>query len=486
MLLRKLVEALPCARVKGALDRPIVRVCSDSRLVEPGSIFVALSRGQIQDRHQFINDALSRGAAAIVSEREVACNVTTIVVRDCRIALSQVARTFYNDPADELINVGVTGTNGKTTTAFLTRALLSRCGIPCGYLGTLGYSTDKTTKKIPNTTPEADLLQACLRDFVADGMRAASLEVSSHGLALHRVDGIPFNVAIGTNLTRDHLDFHGDFSAYCEAKAALFTGLSSDAYAVLNADDPHVEAWGDITDAKVITYGMHAQADWQALTVDMMPQGMVIGARTPVGDIEVKAPMLGQFNCYNILASLAAAHSLGIEVERLTAAMVSVESVPGRFESLDEGQEFTLLVDYAHTPDALNNVLKAARTLTEGKLICVFGCGGDRDRGKRPEMGCVAGKWADTLWVTSDNPRSEDPLSIIAEIVDAVPSNTVCETEANRASAIEAALRAASPGDCVVIAGKGHEAEQILNDRVIPFDDRSVARAILQAMKCAN
>ena len=217
-----------------------------------------------------------------------------------------------------------------------------------------------------------------------------------------------------------------------------------------------------------------------------MPQGMVIEAHTPLGDIEVKAPMLGQFNCYNILASLAAAHSLGIEVERLTAEMVSVESVPGRFESLDEGQEFTVLVDYAHTPDALNNVLKAAKTLTEGKLICVFGCGAIGIGVSGQKWGGVAGKWADILWVTSDNPRSEDPLSIISEIVEAVPPNTVCETETNRASAIEAALRVASPRDCVVIAGKGHEAEQILNDRVIPFDDRSVARAILQAMKCAN
>ena len=486
MLLSKLVEALPNARVEGPLDKPVARICSDSRLVEPGSVFVALNGGQIQDRHQFVDDALARGAVAIISQREVACEVTSIVVPDARIALSQVARTFFDAPADELINVGVTGTNGKTTTAFLTRALLDRCGIPCGYLGTLGYTVHGDLRKLPNTTPEADLLQSCLRDFVAQGMRAASLEVSSHGLALNRVRGISFKVAIGTNLTRDHLDFHGDFSAYREAKAALFTHLPSDAFAVLNSDDPHVKDWGDLTDAEVITYGMNAQADWQVRAVDATPQGMALHAYTPVGQLEVRTPLLGQFNCYNILASMAAAHALGIEVEKLSGEVVAVESVPGRFESLDEGQEFAVFVDYAHTPDALDNVLKTARSLTNGKLICVFGCGGDRDRGKRPEMGRVAGKWADLLWVTSDNPRSEDPDSIIKNIVKAVPANVVCATDANRASAIEAALHGASPGDCVVIAGKGHEVEQELNDRVIHFDDRLVARAVLQAMKCAN
>ena len=231
---------------------------------------------------------------------------------------------------------------------------------------------------------------------------------------------------------------------------------------------------------------MNAQADWQVRAVDATPQGMALHAYTPVGQLEVRTPLLGQFNCYNILASMAAAHALGIEVEKLSGEVAAVESVPGRFESLDEGQEFAVLVDYAHTPDALDNVLKTARSLTNGKLICVFGCGGDRDRGKRPEMGRAAGKWADLLWVTSDNPRSEDPDSIIEHIVKAVPANVVCATDTNRASAIEAALHGASPGDCVVIAGKGHEVEQELNDRVIPFDDRLVARAVLQAMKCAN
>ncbi len=486
MLLAELLAELPEARIYGQVEGRVRTICCDSRAVQSGDLFVALSEGQQQDRHEFVGDALQRGAVAVVVEKTVGCMGTQIVVDDCRRALPRLARRFYGAPDESLVNIGVTGTNGKTTTAFLMKALLNRCDMPCGYIGTLGYTADGVLQKGVNTTPEADVLQRYLRAFVDAGMQAAALEVSSHGLALRRVEGIPFRVAVGTNLTRDHLDFHGDYAAYSRAKARLFSGLDQSAYAVLNADDPQVVSWAQDTAANVVTYGLGQSADWRAEDISLGRGGTHMRVVYPEGTLDVETPLRGEFNCYNLLAVLASAYSLGFNVQHIGPQLARLDEVPGRFESLREGQPFSVVVDYAHTPDALENVLRTARQLTQGKLICVFGCGGDRDRGKREPMGRIAGEWADTVWVTSDNPRGEDPLSIIRATAEAIPHGVDCRCEVDRGQAIERALRDAMPGDVVLIAGKGHEGEQIIGDRVIPFDDRAVARSILHELKRAN
>lgn len=481
-----MLEALPEAVVTGPVDGVVGKLCSDSRLVEKGDVFVALRGGQQQDRHRFVDDALGRGASAVVVEEEIQCSATRIVVASCRAALPRMARQFYGAPGDSMLNIGVTGTNGKTTTAYVLSALLRAAGVPCGYLGTLGCGGDEPLEKMPNTTPEADVLQRCLRRLVDEGMRAAALEVSSHGLALQRVDGIDFNVAIFTNITRDHLDFHGDFPSYLAAKSLLFEGLKSDAFALLNGDDPHAADLAERTDAQVVRYGLSEDADWHPLAVDMRCDGMKMQIASPGGPFFVETALTGRFNCYNVTAALAAAALLGIERQALCDGLRSIRGVPGRFESLREGQDFSVIVDYAHTPDALERALQSARPLTDGRLWCVFGCGGDRDRGKRALMGRAAAQWADRIVLTSDNPRSEDPDAILDEIAVGIPGGLVFEREVNRGIAIEHSLRAAGPGDVVLIAGKGHESEQILSDRVVSFDDRDVARSILRSLGKAN
>ncbi len=486
MRLRELLDVLPDAAVAGPIDGLVGKVCSDSRLVERGDVFVALRGGQQQDRHRFIDDAIGRGAAAVVVEEEVPCSATRIVVASCRAALPRIARRLFGAPSDSLLNIGVTGTNGKTTTAYIVSALLRAAGMPCGYLGTLGCGGDGPLEKMANTTPEADVLQGALRRLVDEGMRAVSLEVSSHGLALQRVDGIDFHVAIFTNITRDHLDYHGDFSSYLAAKSLLFEGLKSEAFALLNADDPHAADLAKRTDAQVVRYGLSDAADWYPVAVDMRCDGMKMQVASPFGTFCVQTSLTGRFNCYNVTAALAAASLVGVDKQALCDGLASIEGVPGRFELLHEGQEFTVIVDYAHTPDALERALQSARPLTDGKVLCVFGCGGDRDRGKRALMGRVAAQWADGIWLTSDNPRSEDPEAILDEIALGMPNEEKCEREVDRYRAIDHALRTAGPGDVVLIAGKGHESEQILSDRVISFDDRDVARSILKSLERAN
>ena len=486
MELKYLLEELPGARVDGNREIDLERIHCDSRCVEEGDLFVAVRGGQERDRHLFVGDAVARGARVVVVEEEVDCGgATRVQVADCRSALARLAARFYAFPGRATLNVGITGTNGKTTTALLLRSALEAAGLPCGYLGTLGCWIDGELNKVDNTTPEAAELHRLLRSMVDAGKRAVVLEVSSHGLALKRVEGIPFRTAVFTNLTRDHLDFHGTWDKYFAAKARLFEELPEEGIAVINGDDPMATALAQRTRARVVTYGYGHAAEVRLQQAEPGPLGTRLHVATPAGPIDVDARLTGSFNGYNVLAALAAGLALALDPEALCRGIAALECVPGRFERIRAGQDFEVLVDYAHTPDALERVLNAARELGSQRLICVFGCGGDRDRGKRAQMGQVVGELADLTVLTSDNPRSEAPERILADIADGLPRGSDFRSEIDRERAIATALNEACSGDIVVIAGKGHETEQELANSVISFDDREVARRALRLL-CAG
>lgn len=487
MELKYLLEELPDAHVDGDREVDLTRIHCDSRRIEVGDLFVAIRGGQERDRHLFVGDAVARGARAVVVEEEVDCGQATRVrVGDCRTAVARLAARFYAFPANEMSNIGITGTNGKTTTAFLLRSILEAAGLPCGYLGTLGCWIDRVLEPVDNTTPEATELHRLLRSMVDAGKRAAVLEVSSHGLALKRVEGIPFCAAVFTNLTRDHLDFHGTWDRYFTAKARLFEDLAEDGVAVINLDDPMAAKLIERTRGRVFTYGYNQAAQVRFQQTEPGPLGTSLHFDTPLGPIAVEAYLTGSFNCYNVMAALATGLALELDPVAVCRGIAALENVPGRFERIAAGQGFEVIVDYAHTPDALERVLQAARELGPKRLICVFGCGGDRDRGKRALMGAVAGEFADLIVLTSDNPRSEEPEQIIADIAAGVPQSSESRCEVDREQAIITTLAEAQNGDILVIAGKGHESTQELADRVISFDDREVARRALKLLQASE
>ena len=471
----------------------------DSRRVEPGALFFCVP-GERSDGHDHAAQAVRAGAGGLVVERPLDLGVPEVRVRSVRAAMGPIAARFYGDPSGTLEVVGVTGTNGKTTTAFLVRALLEAGGLQCGLLGTVksvvgGEEHPDRSRETPasdghlhvgqRTTPEAIDLQAALRAMLDGGDRACAMEVSSHALELGRASGVRFAAAIFTNLTQDHLDFHGTMEAYFQSKRRLFVPTEL-GVSVVNLDDPHGRRLAAELPAAV-TFAIERDADYRASDLRVGFDGCRCSLRTPAGERALSLPLPGRFNVANALGALAAAHSLGVDLDTLVGALERGVRVPGRFERVEEGQRFAVLVDYAHTPDSLENVLRAARELTEGRVICVFGAGGDRDRGKRPLMGEIAARLAEVAIVTSDNPRSEDPEAIIAEILKgaararAVGAPAVV-TLVDRRAAIGRAVAAARPGDVVVIAGKGHEQGQELADGVkVPFDDVTVAREALRA-----
>ena len=513
----------------------------DSRKVLPGTLFFCVP-GLRSDGHDFAAEAVQAGAVALVVERPLRLGVPEVVVESARAAMAPVAARFYGDPARELRVVGVTGTNGKTTTAYLVRALLEATGEQCGLLGTVKSVIGGRERPVARTTPEAIDLQAELRAMLDGGDRACAMEVSSHALELGRAEEIPFAAAVFTNLTQDHLDFHASMEEYFQAKRALFVhdrvALSADGsrgalagspaappgVCVVNVGDPYGRRLAAEIEG-VRTFAVDAPADYSATELRGELDGCRFTLDTPEGRREVALPMPGRFNVANALGALGAVHALGGELEALIAALQRGVRVPGRFEPVEEGQEFAVLVDYAHTPDSLENVLRAARELAEsgartlkgtphlggqageeGRVLCVFGAGGDRDRGKRPLMGATAARLADVVIVTSDNPRSEDPERIIEEVMDGVvaaagevaanpdtvghraadgdrvPAAARVRSLVDRRAAIEEAIAAARRGDVVVIAGKGHEQGQELADgRKVPFDDVAVARTVLRA-----
>jgi UDP-N-acetylmuramoyl-L-alanyl-D-glutamate--2,6-diaminopimelate ligase len=469
----------------GARDVEIAGLAYDARAVEPGTLFFCVP-GFTRDGHDFAPEAIARGAVALVVQRPLHMNVPEIRVPSVRAAMAPAAAAFYGDPTARLTTIGVTGTNGKTTTAFLVHALLEADGRQTGLLGTVKSVIGGAERPVERTTPEAIDLQRTFREMLEDGDVACSMEVSSHALELHRADAIRFAVAIFTNLTQDHLDFHGTMEEYYAAKRRLFEAGRAQR-AVINIDDPYGARLAAGTPGAV-TFAVEREATYRATEVWTSLGGSQFSVHEPMGAVELRSPLRGRFNVYNVLGAYAAVRALGVSAETSQAAIETAGYVPGRFEPVDAGQDFVVLVDYAHTPDSLENVLRAARGLLAdapsdraGRLHVVFGCGGDRDRGKRPLMGEIGRRLADRVIVTSDNPRSEDPEAIIEEIL--VGSGPDVEHDADRRRAIATAIAGARPGDVVVIAGKGHEQGQEFEEgRKIPFDDVTVAREALDGV----
>jgi UDP-N-acetylmuramoyl-L-alanyl-D-glutamate--2,6-diaminopimelate ligase len=492
------IEALRARCVPPSADRvEIGSLAYDSRQVVPGALFFCVS-GLQSDGHDFAGQAVERGAAALVVERSLGLGVPEIQVESARAAMGPIASRFYGEPTERLRVVGVTGTNGKTTTAYLLRALFEAAGERCGLLGTIKSVIAGQERAAVRTTPEAIDLQADFRAMLDRGDRACAMEVSSHALALGRADSIRFAAAIFTNLTQDHLDFHDTMEDYFQAKRLLFVphgeGAAPPKVRVLNVGDSYGQRLAGEIDGALVTFAVEAQADYSAWAVRSDFGGSRFRLRTPEGERSLALPLPGGFNVANALGALAAAHALGGELDTLVAALEQGVRVPGRFESIDEGQDFAVIVDYAHTPDSLENVLIAARELARqrgGRVLCVFGAGGDRDRGKRPLMGEAAARLSDVVLVTSDNPRSEDPGAIVAQIVQGVervrrsdePRGSDADAthvELDRRKAIALAVEQARAGDVLVIAGKGHEQGQEFADgRKLPFDDATVAREAL-------
>jgi UDP-N-acetylmuramoyl-L-alanyl-D-glutamate--2,6-diaminopimelate ligase len=463
---------------EGPEDVEVTALAFDNRVVTPGTLFFCVP-GFTRDGHDFAPDAVQRGAVALVVQRPLGLGIPEVLVDDVRAAMARAAARFHGDPTARLRVVGITGTNGKTTTAFLVRELLEAGGVRCGLMGTVKNMIGGVEREVVRTTPEAIALQAAFAEMLAAGDAACAMEVSSHALELRRADAIHFAVALFTNLTQDHLDFHDDMEAYFLAKRKLFEVAGGPL--VVNVDDPYGRRLAEEF-PRAQTYAIDAPADWRACDVASELTGSRFVADTPEGRFECRTPLPGRFNVLNALGALACARALGVGLDVATAALASAGRVPGRFEPVDEGQPFAVLVDYAHTPDSLENVLRAARELTGGRVICVFGAGGDRDRGKRPLMGEIAARLADVALVTSDNPRSEDPEAILDEIVAGAGASAF-EREADRRRAIARAVELAGPGDVVVIAGKGHEqGQEFAGGRKEPFDDRQVAAEALRAV----
>jgi UDP-N-acetylmuramoyl-L-alanyl-D-glutamate--2,6-diaminopimelate ligase len=490
-LLRALARTLPpsgrpeMVTDAAALEVECAGVTYDSRRVVPGSIFVAF-RGLKADGLAFVPQAVASGAAAVVSEHPVSApsRVPWVVVKNAREALALLAAEYYGDPSRQMQVVGITGTNGKTTTSYLLNAIFEAAHIRCGLMGTVTYRIGERAFDATRTTPEAPDVQGFMRQMVDAGCGACVMEVSSHALALHRVDGIRFSAGIFTNLTRDHLDFHGDMESYFTAKRRLFEMLPPESPAIINLDDPRGATLLDVA-ARPVTYAIVKAADVAPGPLSYSLTGLRFDVRTPQGTVGVRSRLVGRPNVYNILAAVAASTALGIPLEAIEQGLATLPGVPGRFEVVSTIEDdVTVVVDYAHTDDALRNLLETARSMAPHRVVTVFGAGGDRDRTKRPLMGMVAARLSDLVVITSDNPRTEDPLRIIEEVKrGAEPetrrSNAEVLSIPDRAEAIARAIRVATSGDVVLIAGKGHEKYQEINGRTQPFDDVAVAREAL-------
>ena len=451
----------------------------DVRAVEEGSLFFCIP-GMRADGHDFAAEAVQRGAVALVVERPLALDVPQLVVASARAAMAEAADIFFGEPTRELQLAGVTGTNGKTTTCFLVYEILAAAGRRPGLVGTVESRVGGKPRKLARTTPEAIDLQRLFREMLDAGDRSCVIEASSHAIELHRLDRARFTALAFTNLSQDHLDFHGTMEDYFAAKRRLFIS-GDETPAAINIDDAFgrrlaadLRALGQ---ENVFTFGRAPDADLRPDEIELGAEG----TRIRLGELELRSPLLGAFNAENLLTAAALARLLGVDDASIAAGIAALKGVPGRFELVDRGQPFTVVVDYAHTPDALSRVLTAARELARGKLICVFGCGGDRDREKRPLMGEIAAALSDVAIVTSDNPRSEEPQAIVGEILEGLERETV-EVELDRRAAIGQALAQAGEGDVVVIAGKGHEQGQEIGGRVLPFDDRVVAAELLEEL----
>jgi UDP-N-acetylmuramoyl-L-alanyl-D-glutamate--2,6-diaminopimelate ligase len=477
--LDRLSQAVHAERTINPARVEIADLAYDARRVTPGALFVCVP-GHKADGHDFAPDAVANGAAALIVERPLELPVPQLVVGDAREAMALVADTFFGNPTRELEVAAVTGTNGKTTTAFLLFSILAAAGRRPGLLGTIENRIGGERRAATRTTGEAIDLQRTFREMLDAGDRSVALEATSHGSTLKRLLGVRFGVLVFTNLSQDHLDFHGTMEQYFDAKRRLFTDPDVDGNrprAAINVGDQHGRRLAEELRALGEEPLEFSLADATGLEI------AASGSTFTYAGLDLRTRLRGRFNVENVLGAVAAARLLGVQDDAIAAGVAHLAGVPGRFEAVDQGQPFAVLVDYSHTPDALESLLTEARTLADGRLICVFGCGGDRDRGKRPLMGEIASRLADLAIVTSDNPRSEDPNAIIEEILAGVVRPV--EVEPDRAAAIGRALAEAQEGDVVVIAGKGHEQGQEFADRTIPFDDRDVAREALRRLQAA-
>jgi UDP-N-acetylmuramoyl-L-alanyl-D-glutamate--2,6-diaminopimelate ligase len=476
--LERVIAALAPATVANRARVDIRELAYDTRAVVPGTLFFCV-RGEHVDGHTLADDAVERGAVALVVDRRLDAAVPQLVVPDTREAMATAAVEFYGHPSRELTVAGVTGTNGKTTTCFLLFAILAAAGRRPGLLGTIESRVGGERRPAVRTTPEAIDVQRTLREMLDAGDRSCAMEATSHGAQLKRLTGVRFSALAFTNLSRDHLDFHGTVEQYFEAKRSLFV-TDDPPPAALNTDDAYGRSLAAELRAlgheRVMTFGFGSDADVRATDFELGADG----ARFTAAGIRLRSQLLGRFNVENVLAAVAVARLLELPDDVIARGIEAVRGVPGRFERVDEGQPFSVVVDYAHTPESLETALRTARELATGRVICVFGCGGDRDQGKRPLMGEVAARSADSVIVTSDNPRSEDPAAIAADITRGLETDV--DVELDRAQAIEHAIDMARAGDVVLVAGKGHEQGQEAGGRIVPFDDREVAREALRRL----
>jgi UDP-N-acetylmuramoyl-L-alanyl-D-glutamate--2,6-diaminopimelate ligase len=471
------LAALPGVEVGG--------LAYDSRQVKPGDVFIALA-GLKAAGADFAADAVRRGAVAVVADRPADAEPTVpwVMVPDARIAMAALAQEFYGQPSRSMQVVGITGTNGKTTTAYLLRAVFESAGKKCGLLGTVTYSLGDRELPASRTTPEAPDVQRMFRQMVDAGCAACVMEVSSHALALRRVDGTAFAAGVFTNLTRDHLDYHGDMESYFAAKRRLFEMLSTDAPAVINLDDPRGESLKKMV-SRPVSYSINRPADVTPGPLSLTFEGLEFDARTPKGTVHVKSRLVGRPNVSNILATISTATALEVPAAAIERGLTNLSGVPGRFEVVSgSSDDVTVVIDYAHTDDALKNLLETARPLAPRRVITVFGCGGDRDRTKRPLMGAVAARLSDVVVITSDNPRTEDPARIIAEIKRGIPATSqhgaATFAIVDRKEAIQFAIKKAERGDLILLAGKGHEHTQTIGGQELPFDEAAIAREALE------
>ncbi|MCC5465003.1 UDP-N-acetylmuramoyl-L-alanyl-D-glutamate--2,6-diaminopimelate ligase [Pelosinus baikalensis] len=496
--LKELIDLLPNAIIDGnekVAETVIADLAQDSRKITPGTLFVCLS-GAKTDGHDYIVQAYHQGAVAVLVEKDIDIipqGLTVIKVANTREAMIKIAPYFFEYPSCKLRMIGVTGTNGKTTTTYLIRSILQQAGFHVGVIGTIQNSIGDKIVPTQNTTPDVIDLQRLLAEMAEANMDYVVMEVSSHALALNRVAGCEFDVGIFTNMTRDHLDFHVTFERYLEAKTRLFQLLSSrdnqkeGKTAIINTDDKAAAFILERTGCNTITYGIENYADLQAKNTNIQAKGAEFDIIGSFGIMPLQLKITGLFNVYNVLSAVGAALAEGIDVPIIKAALETFQSVSGRFELVDGGQPFSIIVDYAHTPDGLENILKTAQQIAKKRIIVVFGCGGDRDKTKRPIMGNLAVQYGNIVIATSDNPRTEDPENILSEIEvgiqESLTSGKIYEKIIDRRQAIERALHVAEADDIVIIAGKGHENYQILKDRTIPFDDKEVVKAIIKEMK---
>jgi len=479
--LKELLKALPTLDVSGTPNLIIKKIEYDSRRVNRGDLFVALE-GHSEDGHQYVPSAIKNGAVAVVVQEDGDYRAKVkIIVPNTREALALLANRFYDFPSRRMKVVGITGTNGKTTITYLVRSILMHDRKKVGLIGTIAYWIGDQKINAKNTTPESLDLQRMFSRMLEEKIIAVVMEVSSHALTMYRVDGTEFDVAVFTNLNHEHLDYHHTMEAYREAKGRLFKKIKKDrGVAVINMDDPNWRYFYDQVETKCLTYSLvDPKADFYTKSYICTPEGTLIQIATPAGEIRLDFPLIGEMNVYNALASVAVGFALKIDPPVIKSGLEAMEGVPGRMERIKAGQDFNIWIDYGHTPHAFKILLRTARQMTKGNLFFLFGCGGDRDQGKRPLMGEMASQYADRIFLTEDNPRSEDPKAIIDQIMQGIEDKRKVEIIIDRKEGIRRALELAKPGDTLILAGKGHEDYQIIGDKKIHFSDKETVLELL-------